>query len=616
MIYDCNKNDGQCTVTDVCAATKKQYPYKCQSVTCKDGKCPVTFDDDFCKLKHKKDCEIWRCAHEGETPEDKTYGCVMVKNVTAECLGLVKKCQKSTCNTDTLSCDTVDECKKNNDKCTQYTCQGSGSSATCKVSYETPRPSNLQDDKCTKYNCFPSDGWKKNDTASLDAMKCRKNTPESERTCKIFGCDKNIGCTIKDDDACVGACKDLEQQCWSQASSTLKKCQYASCVGTSAADVRCNFTTSDCTVSDAAYDAEKKNDPKNAEYDGGCYTYICSEYGTCEFQEVLPKRKSTACEIWTCTGDREHGWEWVKSYTPAYQNCKNDACYERVCDDEKGCIPLHEICESKSNKCYNYTCNANKTCDEEVLLKKYDCMHEECSEDGTVIEKWDEDYKVACPELHNCTTVECPNTDKDDPNYGRCVYTNITHGDDPCTNYTCNTTDDTWIESPKCDDHNFCTEDKCSVDGECWTVDIDCYKEINMTEYPCFRAACKEDENQEKGYRCVRKLKSGAYIDICGRCIREGELTSSEKKEGSEEALACTEAPDEPMLKEGLAAASVAMIVLGAVIIGGALATTSVIGTKTLLERARAANNQSAHSNPLFEDNEAEMTNPTFSGEN
>jgi len=54
------------------------------------------------------------------------------------------------------------------------------------------------------------------------------------------------------------------------------------------------------------------------------------------------------------------------------------------------------------------------------------------------------------------------------------------------------------------------------------------------------------------------------------------------------------------------------MIVLGAIIIGGSIAASSVIGTKILLERARAANNQSAHSNPLFEGNDAEMSNPTF----
>jgi len=40
-----------------------------------------------------------------------------------------------------------------------------------------------------------------------------------------------------------------------------------------------------------------------------------------------------------------------------------------------------------------------------------------------------------------------------------------------------------------------------------------------------------------------------------------------------------------------------------------------VLGTKTLIERAKGADNQSAHSNPLFEENETELSNPTYAGD-
>jgi len=107
-------------------------------------------------------------------------------------------------------------------------------------------------------------------------------------------------------------------------------------------------------------------------------------------------------------------------------------------------------------------------------------------------------------------------------------------------------------------------------------------------------------------------LKNGVFIDVCGNCISNGDMASS----ASENAfIECTDAPDQPLNKEGLAAASIALIVLGAVIIGAAVATSGVIGTKSLLDRARAARNQTAQNNPLFEGNETEMTNPTFAGE-
>jgi len=65
-------------------------------------------------------------------------------------------------------------------------------------------------------------------------------------------------------------------------------------------------------------------------------------------------------------------------------------------------------------------------------------------------------------------------------------------------------------------------------------------------------------------------------------------------------------------LTEGLAAAAIALIIIAAIVAGAGIAASSIIGTKTLINRARGAANQSAHSNPLFEESETEMVNPTF----
>jgi len=610
--YTCNDDDGQCVETDLCFNVKKNYINRqCATVSCNlaDGSCPVKFDDDFCKQKHRKNCEVWQCDHEpngANTNYHDEYGCIMVENVTAECEKQKSPCLNVNCDIEKLACVKEDKCKEYNNKCHTFTCDVS--KGKC-VDKETDRPANLKDDKCTKYNCFNDSGWMKNETASWDANKCR--LAASDRTCKIFSCEKTIGCVNKTDSACHEACEKKEEECWNDASSTLAKCQLAKCVGETEKTVHCEYNTSNCKTSEAANKAKEMN----AKNDGGCYSYKCS-YGTCEFYEVLPRHVSTACVTWTCVGSVNEGWHWKDAQTKEATNCKSDICFERTCDDAQGCIPVKDICEAKSDMCTQFTCNNNKTCDKKNLLVKYECMEEKCAADGTKFADW---HDEVCSNKHDCTY--CSHDRSVPETYGRCVSYPLPNDADNCTIYTCNTTSvdcthgECWIESPKCDDGFFCTEDKCSVDGECWTVNIDCYQEINMTDYACFRAACKEDSSAEKGYRCVRKLKAGAYMDICGRCITITD-ESSESSSSTNEEVACVDAPVEPLIKEGIAAATIGMIVLLVVLVGGVLGATSVIGTKVLLERARAANNQSAHSNPLFEENAAEMSNPTYAGEN
>jgi len=139
----------------------------------------------------------------------------------------------------------------------------------------------------------------------------------------------------------------------------------------------------------------------------------------------------------------------------------------------------------------------------------------------------------------------------------------------------------------------------------CSLVDVSCVGKVNITS-PCFQAICKEPKG------CQKKLYDGAYVDICGNCIRgdglEGSATESQETD-------CVEAPPEPLDTEGLAAAAVALIVIGAIIIGAAIAASTVLGTKALLDRARGAANQSVVSNPLFEDSQTEMSNPAFAGD-
>jgi len=119
------------------------------------------------------------------------------------------------------------------------------------------------------------------------------------------------------------------------------------------------------------------------------------------------------------------------------------------------------------------------------------------------------------------------------------------------------------------------------------------------------QAVCAE----EKG--CFRRQYAGAYFDICGNCIRTDPFASASMAE----VLDCVSYEEMVVNKEGLAAAAIALIILGAIIIGAALAVSGIMGTKALVDRARGAQNQSVVSNPLFQDSDTEMTNPAFIGD-
>jgi len=230
----------------------------------------------------------------------------------------------------------------------------------------------------------------------------------------------------------------------------------------------------------------------------------------------------------------------------------------------------------------------------------YTCLNETCINGKKEIVKLN--VEEVCAHVNKCEVLTCSKA-------GKCIYTpKLPPDDDPCKIYSCDPTTGEYSYVPKCNDGIYCTEDKCTIDGDCRFMAINCYLEIDMTDYPCFRAECREDSGN---YRCMRKLRPGVFIDVCGNCIKEDGTSSSDEGAAM---TACTDAPEQPMTKEGLAAASIALIVLGAIVIGAAVAASGVLGTKTLLERAKAADNQSAHSNPLYEDTDTEMQNPGYSG--
>jgi len=590
---------------------------------CSDRKCPIYLDHEFCKGIHPEGCEYWKCTDistedlaNGESyPDDMDeFGCYMYRNYTQECEDMKTACHDVSCDRsgEEPVCIRHDLCENN--RCYNLTCEDDNNNGVyyCHA-VEKPRPASFVDTNCTVFKCVNESGWVVDDEKTLTADICEQRADNT--TCRIFNCtdDYEGGCMETPDDVCNGECEAIKPYCRANATlfssvDPIGNCSYGFCKDMGD-HVECDYDFKNCSNEPIADQVEQLNAAGKNEV---CYTLICGG-GSCQKKALTPVPTSTKCIQYLCEGHRYKGWEWVGHYTADFVRCNvsDDACYQRHCDDELGCVE-NEICQSKSNDCMKFTCeNNNQTCVNVSLLKTYECIIESC-EDGHIVRS--EPDTSMCENSHNCSWITCPG-DIHNPKFGRCVYTlKLSEEErDPCYNYTCDPETDEFVPVFKCDDGLYCTEDKCSVNGNCKNIPISCYDELDMTNYPCFRAVCKEDYEKET-YRCVRKLRRGAYIDICGQCIREDGLYDDSGLD-SLATTACTEAPDEPILKEGLAAASIALIIVGAILIGATITMSGIIGTKTLIERARAANNQTAVSNPLFEGNAAELNNPTYAEE-
>jgi len=325
---------------------------------------------------------------------------------------------------------------------------------------------------------------------------------------------------------------------------------------------------------------------------------------------------------WVCLEQSKGFWKWVYNATETNYTCHDDDCSTRICDKIDGCIMEEDTCTPKSTNCTKYSCvvhdNGEKECVGESLLRDSTCKREICDEEADAIVRLD--YLENCtkmPEYNKCLNPSCIYDAK--TKTSTCNFTpREPDGNDPCTIYTCDPATGEFIETPKCNDGLYCTEDICTIFGECKFSPISCADKLDMEGYPCFEPRCKEDPDNKR-YKCVRKLIRNAYIDVCGNCIIEDDTNSesslSYDPNQSHDTVSCTGAPAKPILTEGLAAASIALIILAAVLIGAGLAASGVIGTKTLIDRAKQADNQSAHSNPLFEESETEMSNPAYAGQ-
>jgi len=362
---------------------------------------------------------------------------------------------------------------------------------------------NKTGDVCQDYNCTARDGTS-HGCEMTDMVKCAKDTK-----CIQYSCN-----------ALDGTCNEI-RTCGEMEAKNPGKCRSVRCE-----DGKCIFTKND----DYCYYRHKKD----------CEKWRCGNENETADSDGCVKVGDESCET-------------PAEKCVAGESCdlQSDECFERWCDPTDGCME-RDICSNRTNECYSYACvmeGGKPVCKATSLLRNHTCMHERCDDSkGLKIEDWlpQDKLEVACSYINKCQNVSCDR--EQTAHHGECVFIDRQPpGDDPCVIYTCTSETGDWTETPKCDDGLECTIDKCSVDGVCKHIDVNCYDEINMTEYPCFRAVCKEDVG---GHRCVRKLKPGVFIDICGNCIRNGE--TDESSDNSEETISCTVAPDEPILVDVL----------------------------------------------------------------
>jgi len=638
---------------NTCEEKKKANPGTCREYSCSTsaGGCYVTLNHALCQAKHGNACEQYECTPEGVAVDDKfkETGCRLKANKTKELEDELKKsgnnvCASAACDPDSGVYEKVaSKCTSTNDKCYAPACvkQKDGKFGCGEVDYNRPK-----DTQCKKYKCSEESGkgWVVAETVTDEYCLeyFREQNPEST-VCQNVYCDANIGCTMSPMTGCDSQCTDKKiNECIATgASSTYSStdhCVLGGCIvvkddpnDPDRYHLDCNYTDFVENCYESMYEDVKALNLGQNEI---CYTPTCGEKGRCTYKPNGkskpndPAKPDNYCMHWACRQQDSGEWDWTWVPTEFGETCMTDECRERTCDPvAKTCTIGDELCSVRTNNCYSYACEVRKHprdyynygyCVNTSLLIKTTCTYEVCDEvNNKKLQVTNLGACVGLVSLTKCQVHDCK-YDAESMTSECIAIPKPAPGNDPCVNYTCDEETGNFSEGPKCDDGLYCTENQCTIFGECKFPAIRCSDKIPMDGYPCFEARCKEDPENKK-YKCVRKLIPNAYIDVCGQCIIED--YSSETFSGSVmsqdygnsvDYVGCTGAPAKPILTEGLAAASIALIILAAVLIGAGIAASGVLGTKALIDRAKGANNQSAHSNPLFEDNEAEMTNPAF----
>jgi hypothetical protein len=457
----CNADDNECTVNDVCAAGKCAAGGQkacddgdsCTTDKCAvdTGKCSYSFapggacnDGNLCTTGET--CVISACTGQNVNCDDGN-GC------TADSCDPKTGCQHAAAEG---SCDDKNACTTT-DTCKDSTCVGAALdvTATC-------------DDfnACTADTCDPAKGCQhknSNGIACDDGNPCTTGDACKDGGCSsttnTCGCAADVDCAGKGDgNLCNGTLfcdtSKLPYQCVIKA-STIVKCDDS--LNGACQNNACDPASGKCKLN-------KKADGFSCDADGS----LCTVNDTCKDGTCAAGANQTCDDKNPCTDDSCDPKLGCK-YTPNTNPCdadsnpctENDACSLGTCvqGKSKACAAPDDCTDGKcsivTGKCVysfkeGFPCNDGSPC---TLGDK--CSVDKCT--GTT---------ANCDDNNPCTGDSC------DPKSG-CVHTNVpgTCSDanactdaDQCVDGACKGTP---IDPKKCDDNNVCTADSCDGTKGC-----------------------------------------------------------------------------------------------------------------------------------------------------
>jgi len=444
------------------------------------------------------------------------------------------------------------ECADSGSKCSRFECDSNNAWNGCMSFNESCRNQELEDTKCYKQWCDATEGCK------VEPLNCYDELEYDFKECESIECVSGSGCSEKYIVRSDAYCQSLSA---AQNGCRIGKCNPKDPDADS--NTGCVYIDKNCSVPDnyVCTSAGCDIDSGECKYENCLIETRCMRYNSTS-HKLVPFCPAKPCEdLVSCNDDPNlpDTEEARCTYKDRVCDPSDNICLKNLCDkNEDKCVMkalLENECVNKSNKCYTYSCDPS-------------------GNEG----------------------------------HGSCVAVMTEHEVKPCYEYECHNASG-WESNPKCSldskcKISMCIHDVVSGTDSCLVTDVSCVDKVNLPS-DCFYPTCNEKDG------CTIKRYSSSYYDICGNCVR----TDVGANVSQQEVVNCVSVQDEEIAKEGLAAAAIALIVLGAIIIGAAIAGTSVLGTKALIDRARAATNQTAVSNPLFEDSQTEMANPAYLGQ-
>lgn len=311
--------------------------------------------------------------------------------------------------------------------------------------------------------------------------------------------------------------------------------------------------------------------------------------------------RPVVCQHINCTDVKCNPESGFCDRTP--RDCStDDPCVTSVCDVKTDRCLRQPFCPTR--KCQVVSCS--------VIVGVASCAYTDlsCASGSYCLIDGCDNQTGQCVHLERqCQDDLVCTDDRCDPTFpGGCVFPPRECDDNnPCTDDWCNETVGCY-HTPKCDDGLFCTDDVCLPDGTCLYTAIQCPIDLTPEESSCFVVSCNEKSH------CYRRPSVTAVLDMCGNCLKTyGTNISSWNT--TQAKTQCIGSLTWPRFATTLTASAIAGIIIAGIIGAIIVAVSGFFGTRELIKRARAAQDQAVVNNPFYQDGGKELQNPTYMGQ-